>query len=102
MSDEQGLLFREGQHGLYPNIPGADEHGDPRPIAKQVRRLSRQCHAIHERLQRGPATNHELARISLKYTARISDLRKAGINVECYDHDHATGLTRYHLAPPAT
>jgi hypothetical protein len=60
-------------------------------------RLSRQCHAILERLQAGPATNRELAMIALKYTGRISELKQAGYRVECFEHKHATGLTRYRL-----
>jgi hypothetical protein len=44
----------------------------------EVNRLATQNDKILARLQRGPATNAELAGISLKYTGRISDLRKAG------------------------
>lgn len=45
-------------------------------------RLKGQNLAIYERLQRGPATNAELAAISLKYTSRIDDVRKAGIAID--------------------
>lgn len=38
-------------------------------------RLAGQNQAILERLRRGPATNKELAAISLKYTSRISEVR---------------------------
>jgi hypothetical protein len=44
----------------------------------EIRRLSSQNARILERLQKGPASNYELAQISLKYTSRLSDLRKAG------------------------
>ena len=47
---------------------------DPRDEA----RLGKQCEAILARLQEGPATSYELAQIALKYTSRISDLRKSG------------------------
>ena len=69
-----------------------------REAAATLRRLSRQCRAILTRLQQGPASNRDLAAICLKYTGRISDLRKAGYNVECYDQDRATGLSWYRLA----
>lgn len=46
-------------------------------------RLSRQCEAILERLQRGPATSAELAELALKYSGRISDLRRAGHKIQC-------------------
>src|SRR5580698_4926077 len=49
---------------------------------REVKRLSRQCVAILERLQRGPATNRELSELSLKYTGRISELRQAGYNIK--------------------
>jgi hypothetical protein len=46
-------------------------------------RLSRQCEIILHRLQQGPATSSELAALSIKYTGRISDLRKRGFNIQC-------------------
>ncbi|NLX57310.1 MAG: hypothetical protein GXY58_19545 [Planctomycetaceae bacterium] len=55
-------------------------------------RLTGQNAAILERLKRGPATNRELAAISLKYTSRISDLRAAGYDVVVVDRDRATGM----------
>ena len=33
-------------------------------------------------LREGPLKNYELARISLKYTSRISDLREAGFTID--------------------
>lgn len=62
------------------------------------RRWSRQCERIYQRLRQGPVTNQELATMALKYTSRISDLRKAGIPVECVAHDHVTGRTVYALS----
>lgn len=67
-------------------------------VEKEERpRLSKQNQAIPERLQRGPATNFELAQIAMKYTGRISDLRAAGYNVVVVDRDRATGSTMYQL-----
>ena len=60
-------------------------------------RLSGQCRLILAKLREGAATNDELARIARKYTSRISDLRKAGYDVQCVEHDHKTGLTFYEL-----
>ena len=68
------------------------------PLRAERKRLSRQCEAMLARLQQGPATNRELAAISLKYTARISDLRAAGHDVDVVSRDHRSGLTVYRLA----
>ena len=68
-------------------------------IRAERKRLSAQCQQILERLQRGPVSNHALANISLKYTGRISDLRKAGYTIECYDQDRASGSSWYRLVP---
>lgn len=76
-----------------PRLPPRDTHVEraERP------RLSGQNRAILELLERGPATNRELAAISLKYTSRISDLRAAGYNVVVVDRDRTTGMTMYEL-----
>lgn len=63
----------------------------------EVRRLAGQNGAILERLQRGPCTREEIAAIGRNPTARISDLRKAGYNVQCVEHNRVTGFTRYAL-----
>lgn len=63
-------------------------------------RLSRQCQEILSRLERGRATNQELAQIALKYTSRISDLRANGFQVEVVERDHATGLVWYEWRKP--
>ena len=67
------------------------KHGEPQDRP----RLTGQNGAILERLRSGPATNQELAGISLKYTSRVSDLRKAGYTVAC--ERQTGGLTRYTL-----
>jgi hypothetical protein len=63
-------------------------------------RLRGQNAAILQRLQQGPATNAELARISLKYTSRISDIRAAGYKIVCRFGDG--GLNSYSLKPEIT
>lgn len=65
--------------------------------AEETIRLSRQCQKILAELRRGPMSNRDLAHIALKYTSRISDLRQAGFQIECVEHDHLTGLTLYEL-----
>jgi hypothetical protein len=66
---------------------------------EERRRLSAQCAAVLARLECGPATNRDLALISLKYTSRISDLRQAGYNVQVIARNARTGLTTYQLKP---
>lgn len=62
-------------------------------------RLENQCRRILRLLQeRGNqgATNYELARLALKYTSRVSDLRDAGHRVHCTCEDATRGIYRYH------
>ena len=61
------------------------------------RRLSGQCMDMLKLLRRGRVTNTALSKISLKYTGRISDLRKAGYDIRCVDRDRASGLSWYEL-----
>jgi hypothetical protein len=49
------------------------------------------------RLQKGAATNVELAGISLKYTSRITDLRQLGHTIEC--EKRKNGMSVYRLVP---
>lgn len=88
---------------LAPAVEVHIEPCDPSVTdAPAVRRLSRQSLAILERLQQGPCTNKALAVLALKYTGRVSDLRKAGWDVRVWVHDHATGMVWYGLGarPP--
>lgn len=55
-------------------------------------RLRGQCLAIFNRLLGGPATNAELAAISLKYTSRVDDLRKSGIAIKATRKSGGTWL----------
>lgn len=66
-------------------------------FAKESKRLSKQCQAILARLRQGRSTNRELSELSLKYTSRISDLRKAGYQIEVVERDYETGRVLYEL-----
>lgn len=70
---------------------------DPNVHPDAIGRLSEQAEAILARLFRGPATNWELARIAIRYSARIHDLRKAGFQIETEHLNHASGEVRYTL-----
>lgn len=41
-----------------------------------------QCREILDRLRKGPASSTDLAYYSLKYTARVSDLRRRGYTIK--------------------
>ncbi len=60
-------------------------------------RLDSQCDRMLARLQKGAATNVELAGISLKYTSRITDLRQLGHTIEC--EKRKNGMSVYRLVP---
>lgn len=82
------------QPSLFDN-PRTLRAADPNIDAADEPRLSAQCQTILARLQSGPATNTELAAIALKYTSRISDLRKAGYSVT--NKRQSGGVTVYTL-----
>lgn len=73
-----------------------------RDCAAEIPRFSRQVRQIFDALLSGPRTNIDLAQISLKYSGRVSDLRKylrpLGYDVKCFNQDHITGITWYRLA----
>ena len=56
---------------------------DPHVVPADARRLTGQNAAILRRLRQGMASSLQLAGISLKYTSRISDLRKHGFKIVC-------------------
>ena len=68
-----------------------------RPGLEDAPRLDSQCDRMLARLQKGAATNVELAGISLKYTSRLSDLRQLGHQIDC--EKRANGVTVYRLMP---
>ena len=70
---------------------------DPGVAKADRKRLTGQNLAILERLRQGPATNGELAGISLKYTSRISDLRKAGHTITAVRSKEDQGTFTYTL-----
>ena len=72
---------------------------DPNVDSRDVKRLSGQNAAILERLRQGPATNAELAAMSLKYTSRVSDLRDHGYVIVC--GRGTGGLNTYRLVREA-
>ena len=63
----------------------------------EMARLHSQTGRIITRLRRGPATNYELARIALKYTGRISELRRRGYKITCRKLEGVFGVTEYDL-----
>ena len=82
---------------LFGEDPADFPPCDPSIPADERPRLSRQCREILERLQAGPMTNAELAGVALKYTSRLSDIRKAGYRIKCTLIDAKRGLYRYEL-----
>lgn len=74
-------------------------HAAERALNQSGRRGS-QKGRILARLRRGPATNAELAAISLKYTGRVSDLRADGHEIVVERADDS-GVATYRLASDA-
>ena len=85
-------------HNPAPDIPAGPAQGPP----AEAKRLSNQCWEILAALRHGRQSNRALAEIALKYTGRISDLRRAGYVIECVERDHGTGLTWYELQRETT
>lgn len=88
------------QRGLFDDCEDGSqpiEFCDHRMDDDHKPRLTRQCRLILERLRSGPVTNQELATIALKYTGRISDLRKSGYDVRMISQNHKTGRSTYAL-----
>lgn len=80
---------------MIPTIPAID----PNVIPSDLPRLEGQNAAILALLWRGPATNAEMASVALKYTSRVSDIRKAiasaGWDIVCARGER--GLNTYKL-----
>lgn len=74
---KQTLLFEPQREPLSPPRAKALATGP----TEDRRRLNGQCQAILARLKQGPATNSELAGLALKYTSRVSDLKRAGYQI---------------------
>jgi hypothetical protein len=71
------------QLSLFDPRPASPPPSDPHVATGDTKRLTGQNASILAVLQAGSATNVMLARISLKYTSRISDLRAAGYRIKC-------------------
>jgi len=85
----QAKLKFEKEGGVIPFDPNV-------PDPKERPRLSKQCKIVLDRLRSGPATNYDLAAIALKYSARISDIRRAGIAVQNFKRG---SLSLFQLTP---
>ena len=62
-----------------PILPPTDSHVHP----ADERRLTGQNAAILKRLRQGKASSLTLAGLALKYSSRVSDLRKHGYVIHC-------------------
>lgn len=90
-------FWARGADGQYHEEGGVATQQMVLNLRAERRRLSDQCSLILGRLQHGRASNNELSGLSLKYTSRISDLRKAGHDIKVVSRDYGSGLTYYAL-----
>lgn len=94
--------------GWFPALaPGPAEPplpiADPAVPAAAAPRLNRQQAAILDAFRRAPGgklSNIQLLGYSIRYSARIHELRKAGHRIDLTRHDHDTGRTEYTLIEP--
>jgi hypothetical protein len=70
---------------------------DPHVPAQEKPRLMGCSQRILARLQRGPATNIELAKITPRYGGRLYDLKKAGVRWRIVERNYDTGVNTYSL-----
>lgn len=101
------MTVRQATFGFAAqDLPPASRASDPETskaaerTMNRMRRRHSQIGLILERLRQSPATNAQLARISLKYTGRISDLRSLGFQIAC-ERQAADGTTLYRLTHDA-
>lgn len=92
VAKSRGRLRRASQLRKPEAYPPTDPHVGQ---IEDVVRLTGQNGAILKRLRQGPATNSELAELSLKYTSRVSDLRHHGFQIKA--ERQAGGVVRYSL-----
>lgn len=94
MAEEQQLFWDEGGavKTFAPEI--ADKNN---VLPDEVPRLANQQKLVLERLQRGPATNVELQSLSLRYGARIHELRQLGHQITTKRTSVREGITTYTL-----
>jgi len=71
---------------------------DHKVAQEAVPRLTRQQRQILNLLKRKrTVSNAELARIAIRYSARIHELRRLGYDIRIVAQDHEKGLTWYRL-----
>jgi len=74
---------------------------DARLDAKEQVRLNRQCVAIlRYMVSRERVSNSELNEVAFRYSARIYDLKKAGIGIEIVERNRETGVNWYAFYSP--
>ena len=94
MAEEQQLFWDEGGavKTFAPHI--ADKNN---VLPDEVPRLANEQRLVLERLQRGPVTNVELVSLSLRYGARIHELRQLGYQITTKRTSVRKGITIYTL-----
>jgi hypothetical protein len=76
---------------------------DPRVSAAEAPRLNRQCNellAAFRAATKNMMTNGEMARICIRYSARILELRRAGFIISIVKTDEVSGERLYWLGNP--
>lgn len=80
-----------------------DADGEPRklpgdsPAVAERKRLTRQATRVLELLREGPKTNMELVPITMRFGARIFEMRRRGFVIDTDVIDRAAGLVLYTL-----
>lgn len=100
MTNQTPDMFHQLAHGGYIAAKQSIEHCDPKLVGDDRQRAKTDCLKILARLRQGPATTGELAQLALNYTGRISDLRKSGYRIECFERRKG-GNNRYRLVDQA-
>jgi hypothetical protein len=81
------------------------EFADKRLDPVERPRLNRQCLEILRRLYQAPldtgVANTELTLIALRYSARIGELRAAGLGISIVSRDAESGVNHYAFASEA-
>ena len=91
MADRQTSLF-----DVLDRIPATDTN-----VAQAAKkRLSGQNRKILDLLMQGQATGRQIQAIGMKYTSRISDLRKAGCVIDCLERPDGNSLYTLAYVPP--
>lgn len=91
MTHRQSTLF-----DAFDHLPATD----PNVAKAATRRLSGQNRKILDMLIVGPARVRDLVLVAAKYTGRISDLRKAGCEIECVEQPDGNSIYTLKYKPP--